>query len=305
MRRVSLRQGICAGLLLLLGVLACGPSHSQGSGGRHPRQRTVLTIGTFNIEWLGDGQNDRNPRTEEELQKLAAVIRESGADLLGVEEVENERALRRLLRYLPEFDGAVGSLGGQQNVGLIYRRDLQVQVLGEYTPLIVLPGRTRPGFLAYCRAGHADFFLMVVHLKSSSRYDSTEELQELARQLRLQQAQQLARWVDSLLAAGPEQDIVIVGDFNDTPRRRKYPTLTPLVEHPQLAFLTTDLRSCRYERAYTIDHIVVSRSFRARYKEGSAHVVNFYASYPFPEAERLSDHCPVVAQFDVAAPDND
>lgn len=287
-------------VLLGLVVAACQPSRQQP-------QSSVVTLGTFNIEWLGDGIGDRNPRSEEDLQRLAELIRQSGVDILGVQEVENERALQRLLRYLPEFTGVVGSLGGQQNLGLLYRRDrsLVVRGLGEYTPLIVQPGRTRPGLLAYCRAGNADFYLMVVHLKSTSRYDSTRELQELSRQLRLRQAQQLARWVDSLLAAGPEHDVVIVGDFNDTPRRARYPTLTPLVEHPQLEFLTTDLRSCRYERAYTIDHLVVSRSFRKRYVPGSAHVVNFYAQYPFPQAERLSDHCPVVAQFEVTTPDND
>ncbi|GBD06969.1 hypothetical protein HRbin21_00778 [bacterium HR21] len=284
-----------------LAVTACQPVRQQS------QPLSVLTLGTFNIEWLGDGLRDRNPRTEEELQQLAELIRQTGVDILGLQEVENERALQRLLRYLPEFTGAVGSLGGQQNVGLLYRRDrsLVVRILGEYTPLIVQPGRTRPGLLAYCRAGNADFYLMVVHLKSTSRYDSTNELRELSRQLRLRQAHQLVRWVDSLLAAGPEQDVVIVGDFNDTPRRRQYPTLTPLLEYPGVEFLTADLRSCRYERAYTIDHLVVSRSFRQRYIAGSAHVVNFYARYPFPQAERLSDHCPVVAQFDIAAPDND
>jgi endonuclease/exonuclease/phosphatase family metal-dependent hydrolase len=291
---------------LLLSLTACQPVRQEPARQNgEALTRQVLTLGTFNIEWLGDGVNDRNPRTDSELQRIAELIRQAGVDILGVQEVENERALQRLLRYLPEFQGAVGSLGGQQNVGILYRRGLEVRILGEYTPLIVQPGRTRPGFVVYCRVGNADFYLMVVHLKSTSRYDSTDELRQLSRQLRLQQAQRLARWVDSLIAAGPEQDVVILGDFNDTPRRRREPTLTPLVDHPALLFLTADLRSCRYERAYTIDHIVVSRSFARRYRTGSAHVVNFYAQYPFPEAERLSDHCPVVAQFDVAAPDND
>ncbi|MCS7170312.1 MAG: hypothetical protein NZ949_06770, partial [Candidatus Kapabacteria bacterium] len=177
----------------------------------------LLTLGTFNIEWRGDGVNDRNPRTEAELQKLAELIRQSGVDLLGIQEIENEQALQRLLRYLPEFRGIVGSLGAQQNVGLLYRRGLEVRIVGEYTPLIVQPGRTRPGFVAYCRAGNADFYFMVVHLKSTSRYDSTPELRELSRRLRLHQVQRLAHWVDSLRATGSDRDIVVVGDFNDTP----------------------------------------------------------------------------------------
>lgn len=237
--------------------------------------------------------------------RLAETIRRSGVDILGLQEVENRRALERLLRFLPEFTGFVGSLGGQQNLALLYRRGLKVQVLGEYTPLMLQPGRTRPGLLAYCQVGKTDFYLMVVHLKSTSRYDSTEQMRQLSRQLRLLQVQHLVRWVDSLYAATSERDVVIVGDFNDTPRRKQYPTLTPLVEHPELVFVTEHLRSCRYARAYTIDHIVVSRSFARRYHDGSAQVVNVYARYPFEQAERLSDHCPVVAQFDVTFPDHE
>ncbi|MCS7176824.1 MAG: endonuclease/exonuclease/phosphatase family protein [Candidatus Kapabacteria bacterium] len=296
-------RGCRLGLLLLV-YFSIGSCQFQQQSAQRDAQ-SFITIGTFNIEWLGDGINDRKPRTEEDLRRLGELIRRSGVDLLGVQEVENDRALRRLLRYLPDFEGIVGSLGGQQNLGLLYRRSVQVRSLGEYTPLMVQPGRTRPGLLAYCRAGNADFYLMVVHLKSTSRYDDTPELQVLSRQLRLRQAQRLSQWVDSLLARSRERDIVIVGDFNDTPRRRKYPTLTPLLENPALVFLTAELRSCRYERAYVIDHVVVSSSFRQRFRSGSAHVVNFYAQYPFSEAERLSDHCPVVAQFDVTQPDND
>jgi len=152
-----------------------------GCTARTPTPTAVLTVATFNLEWLGDGINDRKERTEQDLQRMAEVITELNADLIGIQEVENPQALRRLLRYLPGYEGAVGALGKQQNVGLLYRRTVQVQLLGEYTPLIVEPGRTRPGFLAYCRAGNFDFYVMVVHLKSSSRYDSTEELQQRAR----------------------------------------------------------------------------------------------------------------------------
>ncbi len=300
-----MRIGLLLYCLLLWLAIAAGCRPAQQPSGEKQAEQQLLTLGTFNVEWLGDGINDRKPRTEEELRRLAEVIRQSGADILGLQEVENKRALERLLRFLPEFSGFVGSLGGQQNVALIYRNGLHVQLVGEYTPLIVQPGRTRPGLLAYCRAGSVDFYVMVVHLKSSSRYDSTEELREIARQLRQQQAQRLAQWVDSMLQVGSERDIALIGDFNDTPRRKRYPTLTPLVEHPALQFLTTDLRSCRYERAYTIDHIVVTHSFARRYRRGSAHVVNFYAQYPFAEAEAVSDHCPVVAQFELETPDDD
>lgn len=299
------RLGMLLCILLGLSLGAGCRLGQQEPSQRGTGQRQLLTLGTFNLEWLGDGIHDRKPRTEHELRRMAEVIRQSGADILGLQEVENKRALEGLLRFLPDFSGVVGSLGGQQNVALIYRRELHVEMLGEYTPLIVQPGRTRPGLLAYCRVGPVDFYLMVVHLKSSSRYDSTEELRELARHLRRQQAQRLAQWVDSLLSYSSRRDIALIGDFNDTPRRKRNPTLTPLTEHPALQFLTADLRSCRYERAYTVDHIVVTHSLARRYRRGSAYVINFYAQYPFSEAEAISDHCPVVAQFELTAPDDD
>ena len=50
---------------------------------------------------------------------------------------------------------------------------------------------------------------MVVHFKSSSRYDSTPEMQTEARRMRSAQAEVVSKWVDSLLTHGKEQDVLL------------------------------------------------------------------------------------------------
>ena len=260
---------------VLLAPLALALTGCHSSRVAYPDQ---VTVGTFNIEWLGDGVEDMKSRSDDDYRRVADVIDRTGADVLGLQEIENTVALERVLRYLPDFTGFVADAGIKQNVGVIFRKGLSVQQLGVYTPLTVGVDRLRPGMMLSCRKGDFDWIMMVVHLKSTSRADSTDELRDESRRLRGKQAAMLRSWADSVLRADAENDILIVGDLNDFPGRRENATLGPLLASKEMTFLTGALRSCRNPNWYVIDHVIASRSAQQRFVAGSE-VVNDMRSY--------------------------
>lgn len=264
-----------------------------------------VTVGTFNIAWLSDGVNDHSERTEDDYRAIAGVIHDMEADIIGLEEIKNTAAINKVLKYLPGYSAHIGTLGREQNVGLLYNTSVEVKVEGEYTPIAIEAGRNRPGLVARCRKGNFDWMMMVVHLKSTSRYDSTEALRKASFLTRSQQAERLVQWADSVRENGAEKDVIIVGDFNDFPLRKTNPTLLPLVADTSLTFLTMNMRSCKNTTLYGIDHILISSSSRQRFITGSDRAVNFYATIPEKAAEKISDHCPVTGQFNTIIPDND
>lgn len=287
-------------VLLAPCVLALSACHSSRVA--YPDQATV---GTFNIEWLGDGVEDMKSRTDDDYRRVADVIDRTGADVLGVQEIENTTALERVLRHLPDFTGFIADAGIKQNVGVIFRKGLSVQQRGLYTPLTVGVDRLRPGLILSCRKGDFDWIMMVVHLKSTSRADSTDELRDESRRLRGKQAAMLRSWADSVLRADAENDILIVGDLNDFPGRRENATLGPLLASKEMTFLTGALRSCRNPNWYVIDHVIASRSAQQRFIAGSEAVNDMRSYLEAREMSGVSDHCPVTVRFSTAEPDND
>ena len=267
-------------------------------------ENTVI-IGTFNIEWLGDGASDLKPRSDQECLLIADVIARTGVDVLGVQEVENDVALRRVTRYLDGYTGYLADAGIKQNVGLIVRKGVQVEPLGTYDALTLGRRGLRPGYVVRCTKGSFDWVMMVVHLKSTSRHDSTNQLRDESRQIRLEQVALLKRWSDSVIAAGKERDVIIVGDFNDFTSRRQNATLTPLLESSSMQFLTGALKSCKNDNWTTIDHVVVSTSAQERVMKGSERMENTRAFLQPQMADAVSDHCPVIVRFSTAGPDND
>lgn len=268
------------------------------------KNRDSVTLGTFNIAWLGDGENDREKRSETDYERIAEIIKDMNADVIGLQEIENEKALRKVMKYLESYQCFVGNTARGQNVALLYKNDIEIKNIEEYMPVAIQKGRNRPGLIAHCKKGNFDWTMMVVHLKSTSRYDSTDELRQQSRETRRLQAAIMTKWVDSV-AQTQEKDIIIVGDFNDFPLRKKDPTLTALLDNQNIDFLTKERKSCKDEKLYAIDHIVVSKSAKKRFVTGSDGMVNFYASEKKEIAQKISDHCPVVSTFEIISPDND
>jgi len=256
-----------------------------------------LTIGTFNIEWLGDGIDDNKPRTEAEIQQIADIISSSGMEIIAVQEIENEEALARVVSKMDGYKLKVDKQKGKQKLGIIYKNYIAVNEIGEYEPLS-LNGKTRTGYIVEAKKNDYKLLMMIVHLKATSRFDSTEALRIESRMMRHAQAEILSHWADSVMNTGVKE-LTIIGDLNDYPTRKNNQTLEPIINNPNLHFLTSDLRSCKNFYWFLIDHIVVSTETLKRFVPGSVFVYDFYDMLPTEEAEQISDHCPISVQLKI------
>jgi len=293
-------------IFFLLTILICSTSISSclSNQRQHFSNDAVAKIGTFNIEWLGDGVRDTKPRTEEEYKLVADAIASTDLELIGLQEIENIDALNRVLKYLPEFKGLVLEKSGNQNLGFIYKNTVSIDTFYYYSPIAIDPSRNRPGLVVHARKGNFDWIMMVVHFKASSKFDDTEEKRMRSLETRMKQAEILSNWIDSVLANSTEQDLIIVGDFNDNPTRSQS-ALVPLITNKNIRFLTENERSCKNEKWDNIDHIVVSSSAKNRVFIESLIIENHYYKYDEQIAKQISDHCPVGIAFDIVLPDND
>lgn len=264
-----------------------------------------IVVGTFNIEWLGDGISDRVDRNEEDYKNIAELIQMSQVELLGIQEVENISAMSRLIKYLPDYSFYIVRDDAPQKVGIIFRKNLKVKYLYDYSPIEVVDRKTRPGLIAAVQKGNLDFLVLVVHFKATSRYDDTPEKIKESYELRSLQSEKAALWVDSVLNAGFEQDVLVIGDFNDSPKRVKNNTLTAFLSDTNVFFLTFDLKSCKYRNSYGIDHILSSKYLAKRLVPNSVRLVDSYSMFTKEEVEKISEHCIVLARFEVLGEDND
>ncbi len=285
-------------LLAACGLVSCSEDSSS-------IEQDNLNIGTFNIQWLGDGIEDIVHRENSDYERIAEVIEDCGADIMALQEIENQAALTKVLGFIPEYSGFV--LGGEagQNVGLIYKPGIEVSNIESLPQLIVKPGKTRAGLDLNVKFGEFDFRMLVVHLKSTSRYDSTDEMRENSIIWRRQQVDFINYWVDSLVSNSEEKDYIILGDFNDYPGKLNNSTMDSLINNSGLEILSSGLKSCKDKNWNSIDHIIVTESAAGRYKPKSVRMWNFRSAYPDEEADKISDHCPVIAGFDATAKDND
>ncbi len=254
-------------------------------------EQEEVIIGTFNIAWLGDDIDDKIDRDESDYRAIASVIKSSGADIMSVQEIENDAAILKLMKYLPEYDFKLGESGYIQNVGFIFKSDIECREIGNYEPLAVIKNKTRPGFVCEFEKDGLDLLIMSVHFKSTSRYDSTLEMKKRSWEIRDMQSKSLIKWADSV--DNYNDNVIIAGDFNDNPTKKKH-NLHVISEFEDFEFLTENLRSCKYPQWTTIDHIIVSDDLLSYIDTNTVHSYNIFKAFSQQEIKMISDHCPVL-----------
>jgi hypothetical protein len=134
-------------ILSMLIFVSCSRSKVESDPG-------TVTVGTFNMSWLGDGRDDKIQRTAQDYKNIADLIKNSGVDILGVQEIENEDAIKLVLKHLTGYSFVLGREGGPQKIGIIFKNDIKIKEIGEYFPLEVERGRTRPGLVIEAKKGN-------------------------------------------------------------------------------------------------------------------------------------------------------
>ena len=270
----------------------------------------VLTIGTYNLLNLFDGVDDpyfndesTPAKPREEMVRVAAVLREINADIVAFQEVESRGYLQRFLdvfvpelgyRHIVHYEG--NDLRGI-NVCLVSRVPIGRVVSHRHLRFPDATGKWRAFNRDLLRVEvlprRGDpFEIWVVHLKSNSGGRADAE------PIRLAEANQVRKLVESRLRQNPNADFLICGDFNDLVDS---PTVTTIMGQGAGSMsLKTLFESIPPEQRITynrdpyqemIDFILVSPGMASRY------IPDSYQIRRGTLEESGSDHNPVVCQF--------
>jgi len=261
-----------------------------------------LTLATYNLQNFFDAHDD--PYTADEgtvpkpfpsQQALAVVIRDLGAEVIGLQEVENRGVLEAFNReHLGGLYPTVVLVEGNDRRGIDVALLSKLPVLSvtNYchrvlpTPQPNFPNRFARDLLAVRLQAttKCELTVYVVHLKS--KHGGRES--DLWRRA---EAQQVRAIVEAHLRREPQAYLVLLGDLNDLPSSEPLEPLlragSPLFD-PAAALPGEQTYTYTYgERQQRIDYLLLSPALRRAYVPGSLRVVRT------PAATVASDHFPV------------
>lgn len=274
-----------------------------------------LTLATYNLENLFDIWDDPYVKDETtrvkpraELEALAKLFKTLNADVIAVQEVENEGVLRA---FVDEFLGDMGydyvvtshgNDGRGIDVGVISRVPIDSVTSYKFRKL-TLPGESNTWHFARdllrvrlkaTESKSLDVFVM--HMKSKRTVSKSDEQSTKWRTAESTMAKKI---IDEQLKKDPTAWIAITGDFNDTPDSEPIAALLKGGTKGALTDLHThipaDKRITYLNEPYrsTIDYVMASPELAKRSVKEKASV--------FADEALLkgSDHAPVVVQFDL------
>lgn len=248
---------------------------------RRPRAGGIEITADGRIDWTGSLELRDEPVDEVAMRNTAQVMRDLGADVLGVVEAESRPVLAAFNReILPAIGAApfrhVMVIDGNDergiDVGLMSRDGFPIGALRSHVDDLTSAGvpvfsRDCPEFAVATPAG-GRLIVLVNHLKSKG---FGGKAQSDAR--RLVQAARVAEIYEGLIAAGAEH-VAVIGDLNDTPDSDP---LRPLLQETALRDVFTHAAfddggfpgtygSCRADDK--IDYILLSPALFARVQGG-------------------------------------
>lgn len=284
----------------------CPPA---GSPAPHPSGR--LRIATWNLGNLHAqdggstfiGSDPSVKRFPLDYERIRCYVRMVDPDVLAVQEVDGEEALRRVVDeevYEVHVSSRplAGGMGGRQNTGFAYKKGLAVQELPDFTELDV-SGGLRHGARIDLTHGTTILKLMSVHLKSGcfANANSGSACNRL-----FQQVPVLETWIDA--AAMDDEPFLVLGDFNRRLNQPEDVVWTNLDDadpaNADLTAVTEDrpIGLCRTDQPFVdfIDHVVADK------RAGQWVDRSSFRNVPLRQQDRevwdrISDHCPVVVEL--------
>jgi endonuclease/exonuclease/phosphatase family metal-dependent hydrolase len=293
----------------VVGILAAGASSSPTTPASAP---DALTIASWNLEWLVSPETAHTGRLNcnagktapvpcdvarelsrdtADLARLAHYARKLDADVIAFQEVENQRAARRVFRG---YDICIHPGKGVQTAGfavrgVAHRCEAPLQTLAQGdrqragARLILFPGTSQ------------QIELLAVHLKSGCSRDALDSGAAACRTLAAQGAA-LAAWMQQRAQANAR--VIVLGDFNRAgPGNDVFWQQLRVGTAPEAAFDNASsgvaFSNCYRGQPFSqyIDHILVSRALAAQVVRGSFRHHGYRSLDAF--RYRLSDHCPI------------
>ena len=273
-----------------------------------------LRLATWNLEWLVSAQTSRTARaaclggarpslpcdvaldkvrSSADYAALAGYARELDADVLAIQEVENQDTAARVL---PGYRFCLTGSSAAQNVGFAIRRGISFRCEPDYLPL-ALGGRLRRGAVLTLFPGTAsETRLMAVHLKSgcprNRRKPNVSACSQWQQQLPL-----LSQWVSAQTGR-----YAVLGDFNRELGGGEPDGLLATLQQAGRGRLIDAAGDTRYvscwpgqSNANAIDHILLGGGLQSSVVPGSYGRLGYRSSDV--RRYQLSDHCPVSVQL--------
>ena len=298
-------------------------SQALGQPGCAPDE--CVRIGSFNIQLLGRG-GPAGPKDTDLNWAARLISEEASFDLAVLEEIDVEShqwaALRAKLEALGYDADLASSDGGanEQYIVIIYRPD-RIQRLSDSSELDIPTEFAEDGkpscfydnfrrpLTARFQAGEFDFRLVGVHMKSKRSAGSDPSDDECDDRLRRIQAGKI---VDAILelqqeTGEAEQDLLIVGDFNDDSGS---PFLSPFADAGfESAITPGSLADGSGEFSYLSDSFGDDRIDHVMFRSASVPEWVAKSGMIFVPGERpeylsnVSDHAPVWTLFSTTTDD--
>lgn len=322
MRRVI---GCCG---LAVAVVVAGGGRLAG------QEPETVTIGAWNIEWLGTpAMRNSMARTTEQLGAIVAVVADSlDIEVLVLVEINTRSAEWATLKSMLARRGYLFVEGSprQQAVVIVYDSD-EVSAVFTANPEADVPtaferadpaggggvcrtSNAKKPVFATLRAGSFDFTVVGVHFKSGRRPRTCSD-DSFTSWVRGRQSAVLLEALARRQAAGTaDSDVIIVGDFNGgfedgsarTLRSAGFRLLTEPANRSSSSG-TVSYRKGRWESA--LDHIAIrpatDREWLVRSTRYSPDVLRFSDAELEAYFEGFSDHARVTAEFRRDLPDDD
>ncbi len=280
-------------------------------------QAEELKLASWNIAWLGS--HEYNQRDANDYLKLAAYAKQLDADVIALQEVENEYWAKKV--FGDGYDFYFSTKDWVQRVGVAVKRSKGLTIQAkEYKALDI--GKVRHGMDITITKGDSSLHLLAIHLKSgcfaapldtksinamAKTSDKAVKHHEACSKLS-KQIKPLEQWIDK--QAEQQHAYIVLGDFN----RRfsqdialNYPEDQGLWQalddegQESLWSPTTSIDSDCWDGYYKdyIDHFLFSPKAKAKYVNNSFKQLVFEEEYSKKLSRNLTDHCPISVKINL------
>jgi endonuclease/exonuclease/phosphatase family metal-dependent hydrolase len=268
----------------------------------NPNEIVVCTFNSLNLFDDNDDPytNDEGTRAKprEEMEHWAAAIRKVNPDIIAMQEVENRGYLEKFVqiflgdmgyKHIAHFDGndlrgidvallsraPIGEVTSRRHLEFEGPDGVMRQFQRDVPVITVMPKDSEP----------IEFW--PVHLKSKADGAETSE------PIRLAEAAELRRLLDTKLKANPNARIIVLGDFNDTRESKSLTTIFGSGETAMWAPVAKETEDsiANLEFPNLIDFITCSPAMAKLYVEDSCQIRRA------PAEQDGSDHDPLWAKF--------
>jgi endonuclease/exonuclease/phosphatase family metal-dependent hydrolase len=285
--------------LCLLGLLAAGTVWAESSN-----SFIVATYNVANWNFIERSRKPNLPKPTKEKEGAWTALAALKPDVLGVEEMGDTNDLAEFVAGLKKrgldypYTEWVAGPDTSRHVALLSRFPItqRFSATNDTYQLDHHPARVSRGILDVQVQVNPtySFRAIVLHLKSKRTIEGSDQAQ-----MRLAEAKLARAHVDAILKADPRQNIVVMGDFNDTPETAPVQAIagtsstSPLYVLPaktDKGYVNTHFWMAHKEWS-RIDYLMVSPGMSNEFVTGTATI------YEGPGAKEGSDHRPVSGTF--------